>query len=47
MVNWLKYAFGNFFSHKLSKEGSERKVWNLLFALFMFVVLLTSFLAAG
>ena len=47
MVNWLKYASGNFFSHKLSKEGSERKVWNLLFALFMFVVLLTSFLASG
>lgn len=47
MISWLKYSFGNFFSHKLSKEGANRKVWNLLFSLFMFVVLLTSFLASG
>lgn len=47
MISWLKYTFGNFFSHKLSKEGTNRKVWNLLFSLFMFLVLLTSFLASG
>ena len=47
MINWLKYSFGNFFSHKLSKEGATRKVWNLIFALIMFLVLLTSFLASG
>ena len=47
MLNWLKYSFGNFFSNKLAKEGKNRKLWNLLFALFMFLVLLTSFLASG
>ena len=47
MLSWLKYAFGNFFSNKLSKEGTNRKVWNLLFALMMFLVLLTSFVATG
>lgn len=47
MISWLKYTFGNFFSNKLSKEGAHRKAWNLLFGLFMFLVLLTSFLASG
>ena len=47
MIAWLKYTFGNFFSNKLSKEGTHRRIWNLLFALIMFLVLLTSFLSSG
>lgn len=47
MLNWLKFTFGSFGSNKLAKEGANRKFWNVVFALFLSLIILTSLYSAG
>ena len=47
MLDWLKYTFGSFFFNKVSKEGANRSLWNVIFALFMFLLILTAFCSTG
>ena len=47
MLNWLKFTFGSYYSNKTSKEGSTRSFWNVIFALFIMLVILTAFLSTG
>ena len=47
MLNWLKFTFGSYYSNKTSKEGANRSFWNVIFALFIMLVILTAFLSTG
>ena len=47
MLEWLKYTFGSFFFNKVSKEGANRSLWNVIFALFMLLMILTAFCSTG
>ncbi len=47
MLNWLKFTFGSFTSNKISKEGATRSFWNVVFALFLSLVILTALYSAG
>ena len=47
MLEWLKYTFGSFFFNKISKEGANRSLWNVIFSLFMLLMILTAFFSTG
>ena len=47
MLEWLKYTFGSFFFNKVSKDGANRSLWNVIFALFMLLMILTAFCSTG
>lgn len=47
MLNWLKFTFGSFTSNKLAKEAISRKVWNVVFALLLTLIILTALFSTG
>ncbi len=47
MKNWLKYFFGSFFSHKLTKEGTNRSSMNSFLSVILSLVILSLSLAFG
>ena len=47
MFEWMKFTFGSYFSNKTSKEGHKRSFWNVIFALFILLIVLTAFLSTG
>ncbi|MCM1295429.1 MAG: hypothetical protein NC311_07785 [Muribaculaceae bacterium] len=46
-VNWLKYFFGNFFSHRLAEEGRERRFGNSLLSLLFAALIIYTALVGG
>ena len=47
MLNWLKFTFGSFTSNKLAKEAITRKIWNVVFALLLTLIILTALFSTG
>lgn len=47
MFNWLKFITGSVIFDRDVKQASQRKFWNVLFFLFMLLILLSCFFAIG
>ena len=47
MIKWISYTLGNFFSHKLSKEGNNKNFFNVFFQLITYLLILTAILSLG
>lgn len=47
MINWLKFYFLGFFSHKLSRQGAARSFFNCFLSLVLTLLLLSGGLALG
>lgn len=47
MLNWISYTFGNFFSHKLSKQGCNKSFLNVFFQLVTYILIMTALLSLG
>ena len=47
MLDWLKFTFGSFIFNRFAKEGATRKFWNVIFALFMVLLILTTLFSMG
>ena len=47
MLDWLKFTFGSFILNKYAKEGATRRIWNVVFAMFIMMFIITAFFTTG